>query len=110
MLTGDSAVNRHLGALSFLRCLLWFAFYTICICSGDMGDDADDHEGSQPFRYRFFANMHGKRLRPRRGGRGWVVEWGPLWSPASLSMEGRRAATSGPTLPLPHPTHTDTRG
>ncbi len=56
------------------------------------------------------ATMHGKRLRPRRGGRGWVVEWGPLWSPASLSMEGRRATTRVPTQPITTPAPTGTRG
>ena len=41
-----------------------------------------------------------------RGGRGWVVEWGPLWSPVVLPPRGTRATTRVPTLPLPTPTGT----
>src|SRR6266567_3508359 len=66
--------------------------------------------GASPFRYRFFANRHGKRLRPRRGGRGWVVEWGPLWSPVVLPSRGTRATTRVPTLPITAPAPTGTRG
>src|SRR6266571_7473962 len=54
--------------------------------------------------------MHGKRLRPRRGGRGWVVEWGPLWSPVVLPSRGTRATTRVPTLPITTPAPTGTRG
>src|SRR5258706_7459696 len=32
-----------------------------------------------PYTGRFFANMPGKRLRPRRGGRGWDVAWGSVF-------------------------------
>src|SRR5437879_8215406 len=58
---------------------------------------------------RFFANMPGKRLRPRRGGRGWDVAWGPLRSPFVLPSTGTRATARVPTQPITTPAPTGTR-
>ena len=62
---------------------------------------------------RFFANMPGKRLRPRRGGRGWDVEWGSVSggdrAPFVLPSIETRATTRVPTHPITTPAPTGTR-
>src|SRR5438445_8874554 len=64
-----------------------------------------------PFRYRFFANRHGKRLLPRRGGRGWDVAWGsvsggddiPCGRPSSFHRQRRGRPQGSPPNPSPPP-------
>ncbi len=50
-----------------------------------------------------------KAHRPRRGGRGWDVEWGPLRSPFVLWWKATRATTRVPTQPFTTPAPTGTR-
>src|SRR5258706_12611234 len=60
---------------------------------------------------RFFANMPGKRLRPRRGGRGRDVGMGPLWMssppeterPSSFHRQRRGRPQGSPPIPSPPP-------
>jgi len=76
----------------------------------EYGKAVEEEALAEPLTGRFFANMPGKRLRPRRGGSGWDVGWGPLWSPFVLPSTAPRATTRVPTQPITTPAPTGTRG
>jgi hypothetical protein len=77
--------------------------------AGEVGTGSGDPCG--PLTGRFFANIPGKRPRPRRGGRGWDVAWGsvsggddiPCGRPRPCRSKDEGRPQGSPPFPSPPP-------